>query len=69
MHEKIYMRGNNKTLINQKFLGGSWLPLHAFTEVVGLGWIPGQGTKIPQAEQINRKTHYHQDVSSAQLHL
>ena len=35
-------------------LGVQWLKLGAFT-AVGLGLIPGQGTKISQAAQCGRK--------------
>ena len=37
-----------KKVRNENSLEAQWLGLHAFTSV-GLDWIPGRETKIPQA--------------------
>ena len=39
-----------------------WLPLLAFTAVVGPAWISGQRTKIPQAEQCGQKSNTNKEI-------
>ena len=43
-----------KKVIDREFPGGPMIRAWPFT-AVALGSIPGQGTKIPQATQLNRK--------------
>ena len=57
---KLWMlwEGGSKVAILKRAVGNSlavqWLGLHAST-VGGLGLIPGQGTKIPQAVQQGKR--------------